>query len=638
MVAPLTTAERTTLSLLLRSIAGDVIAIDTLFAVTGSVAERSSQQNLLRALAGQQGGIDALFSLSPDGSGNLSTAERANMSNLLLALSGDAAALDALNLGTTIGVAITSPLAGATVTAGIAVVITGTISQAGTVAVKLGSTVLGAATIVGLTWSYTWTPQLADIGAQTLNATATAVAGSTGDASGVAVTVAFSPAGMAGLTFWLDGGQSTFSDTGSSVPATAPLGLVARVPQPSPLTGSWASPDAGTSRPFRDAAGFCFEPLPGGSSYSGRNLSPPGAPTMPANDNTIAIHFVSRATETVTLNSWYGFFRAGDVSNGGNRYGLSVNTGKLAYYANNTLRNTTITIPLGAQISVVARWTSTAWDAKVSVNGTTSTFSFSVALPAGTLTTFIAGLIDPGIANNPPHSSISQLFGVGRAVSDAERDLMLTWLDLKPADVAFPVSANFVAIGGDSIGAGQGLGTESSGFVWGMLPALQAVGPQIKILNGSMPADKIAQAQTRYTNTIKPIYSASRAKNILFLQVGTNSLAVGGAAVATYIAAIYALADGARADGFKVILCTLLPRSDAGISGTFNADRATYNADLVANWASHADALCDFAGISGMGADADSTGANYQADHVHPNASGHALMRPVAQAAVVSLL
>jgi len=57
------------------------------------------------------------------------------------------------------------------------------------VIVKLGSTTLGSATIVGLDWSYSWTPQSGDIGAQTINATATSTEGATGNAAGVAVTV-----------------------------------------------------------------------------------------------------------------------------------------------------------------------------------------------------------------------------------------------------------------------------------------------------------------------------------------------------------------------------------------------------------------------------------------------------------------
>jgi hypothetical protein len=87
--------------------------------------------------------------------------------------------------------AFTSPAVGATVTQGTPVTITGALSAgAAVVQVKLGSTLLGSAAIDGLTWSYTWTPQSGDIGAQTLNAVATAPSGAIAVAPGVAITVA----------------------------------------------------------------------------------------------------------------------------------------------------------------------------------------------------------------------------------------------------------------------------------------------------------------------------------------------------------------------------------------------------------------------------------------------------------------
>jgi lysophospholipase L1-like esterase len=105
--------------------------------------------------------------------------------------------------------AITSPSAGATVSQGTPVQITGTISQAGTVVVKLGAAVLGAATIAGLNWSFSWTPQVGDIGSATINAVGTAtVTGSVDTAPGVTVTVAAASdptnlAGSANLSLWL---------------------------------------------------------------------------------------------------------------------------------------------------------------------------------------------------------------------------------------------------------------------------------------------------------------------------------------------------------------------------------------------------------------------------------------------------
>jgi hypothetical protein len=148
---------------------------------------------------------------------------------------------NSLSLGT-IACAITSPTAGATVTQGTPVTIAGTITTAGTVVVKLGSTTLGSATMAGLNWSYSWTPQVGDVGAQTLNATATAsVGGGTGNAPGVAITVASvaaSPltimaghirAGYSGdvgltTTSWQDQGPNTRHLSGTCSLLSAALG------------------------------------------------------------------------------------------------------------------------------------------------------------------------------------------------------------------------------------------------------------------------------------------------------------------------------------------------------------------------------------------------------------------------------
>ena len=86
-------------------------------------------------------------------------------------------------------VQITTPTAGAALTQNTPVTISGTISAAGTVNVYEGAVLLGAATISGLTWTYSWTPQAGDVGAQTINATAV-IGGASVNVIGVPVTVA----------------------------------------------------------------------------------------------------------------------------------------------------------------------------------------------------------------------------------------------------------------------------------------------------------------------------------------------------------------------------------------------------------------------------------------------------------------
>jgi len=85
--------------------------------------------------------------------------------------------------------AITFPLASGQALQGTPVTITGTVSKTSTVQVYLGATLLGAATMSGLTWSYTWTPLAGDVGAQTINATATDAGSATSVAPGIAITV-----------------------------------------------------------------------------------------------------------------------------------------------------------------------------------------------------------------------------------------------------------------------------------------------------------------------------------------------------------------------------------------------------------------------------------------------------------------
>jgi len=87
--------------------------------------------------------------------------------------------------------AITYPAPGATLHVGDTIVITGTISAAGTVVAEKNATTLGAAPVVGFGWSYSYTIQAGDIGSITFGATATATSGgATANAPGVTVSVA----------------------------------------------------------------------------------------------------------------------------------------------------------------------------------------------------------------------------------------------------------------------------------------------------------------------------------------------------------------------------------------------------------------------------------------------------------------
>jgi lysophospholipase L1-like esterase len=145
----------------------------------------------------------------------------------------------------------------------------------------------------------------------------------------------------------------------------------------------------------------------------------------------------------------------------------------------------------------------------------------------------------------------------------------------------------------------------------------------------------------------------TRSKNLAILWEATNeiyywllgSTPPSGAAVPANLAAVEANTQAwcalARSYDFKVIVGTVLPRSNAGMSAQnitdFATQRALYNTWLRANYTSFADGLIDFAAISGMGEDGDEEGANYSADRVHPNDDGYALIAAAAYPVVAAM-
>jgi len=174
------------------------------------------------------------------------------------------------------------------------------------------------------------------------------------------------------------------------------------------------------------------------------------------------------------------------------------------------------------------------------------------------------------------------------------------------------------------------------------LSDLSDINPGVQLLNAATNGSGIPKVKNSdYSDVVMPWYSANRAKSILVVAAGSNDLA-GGNNLSDLLDRYYGLLDSARATGWKTVACTVLPRSDAelalGLAG-FEAERTAFNADIVAHWASHADALADVAAVKGMGAAGDSDNTTYYSvDKVHPIAAGHALLEPVYKAAVASQL
>lgn len=104
-------------------------------------------------------------------------------------------------------------------------------------------------------------------------------------------------------------------------------------------------------------------------------------------------------------------------------------------------------------------------------------------------------------------------------------------------------------------------------------------------------------------------------------------------------ALMQSIATAARAAGYqKIVVLTCLPRVTGG-NGNFESDRQAFNTLLRAGYASFADALADVAADSRIGDAGDNADLTYyQADQVHLNDTGRAIISAAVKAALDLLI
>lgn len=427
---------------------------------------------------------------------------------------------------------------------------------------------------------------------------------------------------------WMNGDAVCFADTAATQAAPPTLGTVRRIDEPAPLTGSWTAP-SDAERPIRDVGGLRLDPVGTGGGYK---LARPDVAGIPSNACTIFFSIVERDGSAGPASAIFedtfhsaGVFTIGDVL--------------WVYYNGGTWTTAGLSAPIGKRTSGVIRYTPTGVDMRLIVDGVLSaTVSFAVVLPA----TNVVGPWNIGLnsQNNAcSYGSIPQAGAIPRAITDSERDLLLAYIHGRPAPVAYPTDRALIGWIGDSITRGDQV-ARSLSYAFLALANIRAANKASENMNVAIVGSGAPSALSVQLPILNAQVSAARAKNVVVIATGCNDLANGNGA-ATTISGIYAAADAARAAGWKVVLATLLPRSGAmSVSqATYNADRATVNANVIANFASHADALVNTTTLVGMGADGDSDSTTfYTADKVHPNAAGHALEEPVFRAAILSLL
>lgn len=142
----------------------------------------------------------------------------------------------------------------------------------------------------------------------------------------------------------------------------------------------------------------------------------------------------------------------------------------------------------------------------------------------------------------------------------------------------------------------------------------------------------LATMTTEAATRVDPFYNANRTKNVVCIFGGINDAGAGTSAAAIY-ANMQAYVAARQAAGFQVVVFTLLPHPTPAIE----AIRVAYNTLLRADNAG-ADGIADVAADSRIGDPGDNLDTTYyDADTVHPNTAGYAIIAEIAKTAVEAL-
>jgi lysophospholipase L1-like esterase len=149
---------------------------------------------------------------------------------------------------------------------------------------------------------------------------------------------------------------------------------------------------------------------------------------------------------------------------------------------------------------------------------------------------------------------------------------------------------------------------------------------------------EVGQTTTQRENAagdIIELFDAERTENVAVLWEITNALFLADGALSANdaYAEYVSWCETIRASGFSVVAVTVLPRTEAGTYAGFEADRQTVNGLIRANFEDFADALADVADHADLD---DSEDTNfYNADGVHLNDAGYAIVAAVVESAVL---
>jgi lysophospholipase L1-like esterase len=189
---------------------------------------------------------------------------------------------------------------------------------------------------------------------------------------------------------------------------------------------------------------------------------------------------------------------------------------------------------------------------------------------------------------------------------------------------------------GDSLTLGTGTGNPPVDGYPGQLKAL-INDNRYSIMNLGIGGYTFLTLNADAATTVDPYYSASYDKNILVIWAGANDTYNQTGATVYARLQTYVAARKAANPNIKIVVVTVLPRSDAGAQPAQETNRQAFNTLLRGDY-SFAHALADVAADSRIGAAGASDDTTYfNADKVHLNVSGYGIVMPIIKSAIESI-
>jgi len=168
--------------------------------------------------------------------------------------------------------------------------------------------------------------------------------------------------------------------------------------------------------------------------------------------------------------------------------------------------------------------------------------------------------------------------------------------------------------------------------------ALISSGKYSTLQNFGVSSQTTVQMTSDAQAQIDSLYNLSKYRNIVVVWEGTNDIYFGATAEEAYNNLV-SYCQARRSAGYKVVIVTLLPRSNAGTPVGFDTDRLSVNTNIRNNWTTFADAIADVASNTAIGDAGDELDTiYYNSDKVHMTDTGYGVVAGAVKAAIMGLM